>query len=53
MGMSRRNKEQEERDVEAGVQGAEREERGKDQEAALKTLPHPRSEAGAVSEGRS
>jgi hypothetical protein len=53
MGRSRREKEQQDHDVEAGEEGADRENRGEDQEATLKTLPEPREETGAVSERRS
>jgi hypothetical protein len=51
--MSHREKEQQERDVDAGEEGAERENRGEDQEATRKTLPEPREETEAVSERRS
>jgi hypothetical protein len=53
MGMTRRQKEQQEHDVEAGEEAAAREERGQDQEATLKTVPEPRPETGAVFERRS
>jgi hypothetical protein len=53
MGMTRREKEQQERDVEAGEEGAERDNRGEDQEATLKTLPEPREETEVASERRS
>jgi hypothetical protein len=51
MGRSRREKEQQDHDVEAGEEGADRENRGEDQEATLKTLPEPREETGPCPSG--